>query len=387
MRAFYVNGLLRALVFALVSIFTPVYVYTRGEIIWGGVRGGLLAVAVFFLAQRLLIMLLAIPASKIIERIGFRRSIGISVILCIFYMAFLIFAKNNFAYIWVATVLLAINVPFYWIARDSAISQDAPAKEMGKDLAGIATLEKIAGMAGPFVAGVIVEVWGFRALFTVALVLLLISAIPVMWMPHHTHKNGVSLQGFWLWVSGRRYFHHAAASVGQAMEDYGLTAIWPLALFLVGFKAGTLGMVFSLTAMVTMVVQLFSGILFDKLRGKKALGGEIVFGVATVATSLAWIARLFVFMVIPVVIVDTIGQFFQTIYYSFQSDYFHLGGKRMGSIAFWVYNEIMYSLAAVLLFSLMVVGIYFEVWKPLLFLTIAWWVLVSVVQARETNLK
>ncbi len=385
-HAFYVNALLRAFVFALVSIFTPVYIYTRALSLWGSVSMGIMAVAGFFLVQRAIILFVTIPVSKIIERIGFRRSVAVSVVLCIFYMAALIAAKQNFLYVWVAAVLLALNVPFYWVARDSALSQDAAAGKMGTSLSGIAVLEKIASLSGPFVAGVIITVWGFTALFTLSLILLSVSVIPLWWMPHHTHKNGVSFRGFLLWTIGRRYFHQAVEQVGQAMEDYGLTAVWPLTLYLIGFNAGVLGVIFSGVAIVTVVVQLLSGMAFDRLRKQHNLSDGVVFGFTTIGTALLWLVRLFIFTVTQVVVVDSIGQVFQTVYYGFQSDYLHLGGKRMGSIAFWVYGEMLYSVSAILLFSLMIVGVYFGVWKELLFITISVWVLASVVQARESSM-
>jgi MFS family permease len=386
-NAFYINGLLRAFVFAMVSIFTPVYIYTQAITVWGSMQSGLIAVAGFFLVQKVAILLVAIPVSKIIEQIGFRRSVFISVVLCVVYMATLTLVKYNFHYTWLAAILLAVNVPFYWIARDSALSQDASKKEMGRSMAGIAVLEKIASISGPFVAGVIIVTWGFGTLFALSLILLAISALPVAFMPHHTHRNGVSLTGFWWWITGRRYFHQAIAQAGQAMEDYGLTAFWPMALYLIGFQAGTLGIMFSGLAIVTLVIQLGSGVLFDRLRRKGNMSDEIVFGFATIGTAVIWLVRLFIFTVFQVVIVDSIGQIFQTVYYGFQSDYLHLGGKRMGSIAFWVYGEMIYSISAIGIFSLLIVGVYFGIWKELTFLTIAMWVVFSLVQARESNLK
>jgi hypothetical protein len=117
------------------------------------------------------------------------------------------------------------------------------------------------------------------------------------------------------------------------------------------------------------------------------MSDEIVFGFATIGTAVIWLVRLFIFTVFQVVIVDSIGQIFQTVYYGFQSDYLHLGGKRMGSIAFWVYGEMIYSISAIGIFSLLIVGVYFGIWKELTFLTIAMWVVFSLVQARESNLK
>ena len=64
----------------------------------------------------------------------------------------------------------------------------------------------------------------------------------------------------------------------------------------------------------------------------------------------------------------------------------HLGGKRMGSIAYWVYMEIIYSLGAITVFGVMAVGIYFGIWKELVMGTIALWSLATIVMARESNL-
>ncbi len=385
-HAFYANGLLRAFVLALITIFVPVFVYERATATYGSVTIALLIVALYFFVQRLVTLIVDVPVSHIIEKIGFRRSVGISVIFLMAHLSALIAMRTNFAYIWVATMCLSLNLPFYWIARDSALSQDAASQKMGRAMAGIAVLEKIAALAGPFVAGMIILRWGFGTLFIIALVLLAVSAVPLMWMPHHTHKNGVSFTGFWLWVTGRRYFHQAVSQAGAAMEDYGLGVFWPLSLFIIGFNAGTLGAVFSGVAIVSVAVQYVSGIVFDRLRRRGHEMDEVVFGFATVGTALVWLVRLFISTVFQVVAVDSFGQLFQTVYYGFQSDYAHLGGKRMGSIAFWVYLQMTYSIVALFAFGLMAVGVYFGVWKELLFLSTAWWVLVSVVQARETNL-
>lgn len=386
-HAFYFNGLLRALVFALITIFVPVFVYERAVVIYGTMQIGLLMVAGYFLLQRSVTLIVAVPASKIIEKIGFRRSVSLSVVLLIGHLVALIAARDNFMYVWVASLLVALNIPFYWIARDSALSQDTAGNQMGRSMAGLAVLEKIASLTGPFVAGTLIGLWGYRTMFGVALAILLLSAIPLWWMPHHTHKNGVSLSGFWWWVTGRRYFHQAVAQAGAVMEDYGLSVFWPLTLFLIGFKAGTLGSIFSGVAIVSVAVQYLAGIIFDRLRRRGHKIDEVVFGFATVGTALTWLVRLFIYSVTQVVVTDSFGQLFQTIYYGFQSDYAHLGGKRMGSIAFWVYLQMMYSLVSIGLFGLMIVGIYWGVWKEILFVTTSLWVLVSMVQARESNMK
>ena len=66
--------------------------------------------------------------------------------------------------------------------------------------------------------------------------------------------------------------------------------------------------------------------------------------------------------------------------------YLHLGGKRMGSIAFWVYMEIVYSIGVIFIFGVMAIGIYWGNWKEMVLITIALWSLATIVIARESNL-
>ena len=58
----------------------------------------------------------------------------------------------------------------------------------------------------------------------------------------------------------------------------------------------------------------------------------------------------------------------------------------MGSIAFWVYLEIIYSLGGIVIFGLMAIGVYLGIWKELVIGSIALWSLATIVIARESNL-
>src|SRR5689334_1239380 len=94
-HAFYLNALLRAMVFGLVRIFVPVFVYRLGLLWWGDGRYALITVAVYYLILRFIVLLLSIPISKIIERIGFRRSVAVSVFFLIIEMFGLFMARDN----------------------------------------------------------------------------------------------------------------------------------------------------------------------------------------------------------------------------------------------------------------------------------------------------
>ncbi len=386
-HAFYLNALLRSMVFGLVRIFIPVFLYKIGLTMWGDHRLALMTIAGYYIILRLVVFLLAIPISKLIERIGFRRSIAVSVVFLIVEMVGLYLANDGSWWLLVAAISSAVNVPFYWIARDSALSQDAPAPSMGRALAVISTLEQTTMILAPLLAGLIIEYLGFPALFVLATLLLLVSVVPLWWMPHHAHTNGVSLRGFFSWVSSRRYFHQGLGIAGATMQDYGLGILWPVVLFLMGIQLRTLGALYSVVAVVTLVLRYLLGGVFDKLRAQRGLADELWFAIASLGSSMIWIVRLFLSSVVSVFVVDSLAEVFQSVYYGFHAGYAHLGGKRMGSIAFWVYGEMVYSLAAILFMGLLCVGAWYGIWKELIFLSISLWVLASMIMGRESNLK
>ncbi len=386
-HAFYVNGLLRSLCMSMTTIFVPLFIYTQGIKLWGSLQSALILVAVYFVAQRIIVAIAVFPLSRIIEKIGFRKSISLSVFFLIGYTVSLLLVPQHMIWLLISAVVGGLQIPLYWISRDSALSQDIPGKSMGTKMGYITVFENISGLLGPFAGGAIVAFAGYSTLFIVALVILVLSTIPLWWMPPHTHRNGVSLAGFWNFLTNGRYLHQAIANFGSAMNDYGNGVIWPLILFLQGIQNEKLGAIYSGVAVVTIAIQYVTGKWFDKLRSKRDYTDEGVYGIASVGLSIAWIVRVFVSGIAQVVPVDMGRQLFGAIHSNFYADYLHLGGKRMGSIAYWVYLEVIYSLGTIFLFAVMVIGIYFDIWKEIVLVTISLWSLVTIVIARESNMR
>jgi MFS family permease len=377
-HAFYANGLLRSLYSAMTSIFIPLFLYSLTSSLW--------AVIFYYIAQRIVVIIALFPISKMIEKIGFRHSIMVSVLFLVGNTICLYLAKDNFNFVYLAVLFEGLQVPIYWVSRDSALSQDIGGKEMGKSMGYLTVLENIASLLGPFVGGVIVATAGYKALFVFATLILVLSLIPLWNMPSHTHKNGVSLKGFWYFLTNGRYLHQAVGNFGAAMNDYGTRVIWPLILLFQGIKDEKLGAIYSMVAVVAIAMQYVTGPWFDRLRARHNYDDEGVYGFATVGVSIMWVARYFAHGIAQILPLDIFRQLFGSVQANFFADYLHLGGKRMGSIAFWVYMEIIYSMGAILMFSVMGLGIYLGIWKELVIGTIALWSLASIVMARESNL-
>lgn len=387
MHALYLNGTMRSMVFALIGIFTPIFVYNEmvssGYSPWVGVA----SVAGFYLITRLVVLLTAIPASHLIEKIGFRRSILVSGIFLALYLVCLKLASGNLWLLAIAPVLGGLNIPTYWIARGSMISQDGSRGEVGRQMGRLLIFEQVSAMMGPLLAGLVIEKWGFPQLYSLAFVVLLLSVVPLWHIPSHSHRNGATWRGFAQWATNRRYFHQAVGIAGRAVDDYAISLIWPLTIYLMGWHISGVGGLFSAVSVVAILVRYVSGRFFDVLYKRRDWSDELIFGVAHVGTSVIWMVRIFITSVRAVFATDLIGAVFGTLYGSMYLDYQQLGGMRMGSIAYWVYSEIVYSIAVVAMMSAMILGAWIGIWRELIFVLAALWGLLGMVQARESNMR
>ncbi len=386
MQAFYVNATLRAMVFSMVGIFTPVYIYQLYYPAYP-MKVALFAVGTYFLVVRLVTAVSAIPVSRVIEKIGFRRSIFLSVFMLWGGFLGLYFAGRGTEFLILGAVLTGVNIAFYWISRYSAVTMDSGKARLGKQIGAFAVAERVSSMLGPVAGGYVIAAWGFRVLYFVAIFVLIVSVVPLFSMPHHVHRNGVSLRGFWRWVKSREFFHQAVATVGRVLDDYGNSFFWPLTIYLMGVGAAVMGGVFSLVAVVPIVVKYASGVFFDRLRRRRDYADEAVFGVAAVLNAALWVVRMFLTGIYQIIWVDGILGLAGTVYRSWSDDYFYLGGKRMSEIAYWTYKELLFSMVAVGMVLVFWIGVYFDVWKELLFITTSLWVVLGAVQARESNLR
>lgn len=386
MNAIYLNSTLRTLVLAIVGIFTPVYLYRLGMGRYGEVLPSILLVIVYYIIIRGTVLLLAIPVSRVIEEIGFRKSVLISVFLLSGNLISLYFTDFNFNWLFLAALLSGINIPFYWISRQSAISIDSRAEDIGKQVGMLTLLEKASYILGPVAGGLIIEYWGFHIMYGIAFLLLLFSVIPVFMMPHHVHRNGVSLKGFFVWMKDRKFFHQAIALFARASDDYGNGVVWPLFVSMLGSGLAVVGSLFSAVSVVSLITRYVSGLAFDKLHDKGGNEDEKLFGAMALLNSIYWIVRLFVTTMKQVFLVDlTIGAA-GTAYRNMSDSYRYLGGKRMSEIAYYTYSEMMYSVAVLMILSIMAIGAYYGVWREVVIVTASFWVIVSMVQSRESNM-
>ena len=178
--AIYINTALRTLALSLIGIFLPVFIFLQTQEFLGNktIAAGLLGVVFYFFIYRLVNVIFLIPASKMLAKWGFRWSILVSNVALGMLLFLLSIGSQNYWAIIVASIAHGIQGSIYWLSYRSLFAKDGVVSHLGKEVGTSVIFGQVVAVAGPVLGGVIITIWGFPALYIVALVVAFASSVP-----------------------------------------------------------------------------------------------------------------------------------------------------------------------------------------------------------------
>ncbi len=343
-RALYLNNLLRGIAGSMVGIFFPAYVY-----LWGYQNGGMaLGLKVLILSMALergLVFLFEMPLGKLVYKIGFKYSILLSCFTLSGWFILGAVFPRSLALIIALSVVSAITIPIYWLARSSILSIDGDKNSYGEEMSFLSLLDQVSSILGPFVGGVLVAVSGFGLLFGVATFVCLLSAVPIFFVGDYKIKDGISMRGFEKWLSNKREGHLHWSFFGEGIANFIDAYFWPLFVFITVGSFTILGTITSVTFAISSVAIYIAGRIFDK---KRAMGGnedEKEYTKATFLLSLLTFFRPILKTTLSLFSMDALFRLTLPFWGVDYSAYLYTAGKRAESqLAFFAYREMVYSI-------------------------------------------
>jgi hypothetical protein len=130
-------------------------------------------------------------------------------------------------------------------------------------------LIQIADIGGPFLGGLVSAAFGFRMLFIVAAVLMLVSAYPLFRSAEIYNRHVFRFRNFWKIL--RQYPRNFFAYWGYA-EDTMLMTLWPIYIFIVVPELLDVGFLVTIASFIAIVVMLYVGRVMDASRRRKIAG-------------------------------------------------------------------------------------------------------------------
>jgi len=276
--AIYVNTALRKFGVALVGIFFPVFLFLRTQevfadyetLLGGSIALGIYGVSAYFFLWQFVKLWITIPTANFLNKHGFRRTIAIGNILLAVLLVLLTLAETYYSLLFLAAIVHAFSTSFYWISYHTLFGEDGVVDKLGKEVSISKLIERFSSIAGPAIGGVILTFWGFQALFSVALIVVLLSIIPFFFMKHHKHGEKVTLARINEWIAQPTHRNEMIGILGRHIDNLVAAIFFPLFAFTTLGTFAKQGLVEAIALGLGALSIFAAGRIFDKKRSRQA---------------------------------------------------------------------------------------------------------------------
>lgn len=231
-------------------------------------------VIIFFIIQNLILLIGCFAAGYIASGLGFKKTMMIRYPFLFFYLLFLMnLPELDLNIFWLA-VAAGLQAAFYWTPVNVLFARHASAKKMGEALGKLSALPQIAGLAGPFLGGIIALYLGFKALFLATFVISVFSFLPLLFAPALKEQYQFQPKKGLLFFKKhpKLIFSEIFDNIGGETEGI----IWPIFVYFSIKNIVSVGALGTLAALGSAIFTLALGKMLDK-KGYKIFIRSAVF--------------------------------------------------------------------------------------------------------------
>ncbi len=296
LRALIIHRVILSFAAGLFGIFLPIFLYKA-------LNENITLLATFYLFSYGLYGVLAPFVMRfIVTRIGMRTSLILGTFLgAVFYgiSAFMDHTHNTLLFFTILCIASIAFRLFYWVPyfTDFAILSDADNRAREASLR--ESLMSLANIITPLVAAFIVSTWSFEILFIIGIIVHVAAAIPIFLLPRIKECFTWTIHKTWQELVARKNRAFVGAYIAEGIETSIQIVIWPIVVYLLLHgKYMDIGILSSAVIMLSIIFQLFTGRLTDKLPRRNVLH------IGSVFYALGWIAKLFVTTAFHIFVAD-----------------------------------------------------------------------------------
>lgn len=293
-RFLYLNRLLSQIGTGMLVIFTALFFYEK-------FNDSFTAVALIFAFAYGVFGLLTPVSAKLIERIGMKRMLITASLFFPLTTVSLVFWDYNPTLVLAAYLLFgALYRLLYWTPYHVDVAKFTEHNNRGKQLSLLSNLSEVALSFTPLVAGVIIALYGFEAVFIVVSVFTLISVIPLFYI-----EDVVERYSFGYIETFRQIFKKGnrpmlLAYIGDGVQSSIRIVVWPIFIFsLLDGRYIIIGLITTLTVLVLIVLRFLVGELADRWNRK------VLLTIGSVFATTGWLVKVFIETGFQVFVADT----------------------------------------------------------------------------------
>lgn len=344
----------------LLGLFLPIFLYNlfgknlRYAAIYFLVGHGLYVIALFFCA-------------RFLNNFGFRRALRTSIFLGALYYIILCFInETNLLYLLPALVfaITAWRVT-HWVPYHVDFTKFTNRKNRGRQFSTIMATGFVIGIFTPITAGLVINKFGFDALFVTAIILYLASGIAYLTLPRTEERFSWNYSETIKNLFSKKYRRDLLVFAASGAEQSAVLVIWPI--FIYQILEGNylkVGLVSTFIVATTVIVQLALGKKLDQ-----AFSREKFLKIGSIFNSVGWIIKIFIETSFQIFVIGALHSIisifsktpFETLSYDITADQAHFMDE------FTVLKEIATNTGKVISFGLVAI---FALALPLQFMFI-----------------
>ncbi len=209
----------------LVSVFVPIYFWKVLGFSFAKILTFYLLFSVYFIAA----VFVGLP---IMKRLTDKTMMLSSLPFAVVFFLGLGFIEEFPVLFWVLPAIRAVEGLLFNVGYHLSFTSAADDGYIGREVGARYFVTTIAGLAAPFLGGVLITVVGFGNAFTATSVILILAVLPLLFFPHRTLAPALrwsALTGF-LKEPSLVYFN--VSGVGYAIEVVIALIVWPLFMYL-----------------------------------------------------------------------------------------------------------------------------------------------------------
>lgn len=252
-RELYVHAIINNMAIGMAYIFEPIFLFSQGY--------GYISILWFYVMVYCWYTLLVGIGGKVASRLGFKHAIFISIIFYALYWLSLAFIHEVPILFFVAPFMYALQKSFFWPAFNTEAALNFVNRQRGREVGALFSLIEVSYIVGPIIGGLISSKLGFLPLFGIAAVLMLISVYPLFRSPDIHIKHEFQFKDLWAIIKERlsNFFGYW----GYA-EDLMIQSLWPVFLFSIIQGYFAIGIVMTLSAVLSSLIMLGLGKFIDE---------------------------------------------------------------------------------------------------------------------------
>jgi len=252
LKEIYAAAVIRAFSLSLVSVFIPLYLLNIGY----SLNQALLYLAVFYAAVAFFGPISAIIAG----RIGLKHTMAVGPILTVAYLLLLRSIGEIKLPIYPIAIVGALGGMLYWVPMNSHFSKTSDRKLRGKEIGLFTALPEMAAIFAPLTGGFLITMAGFKSLFLLASVLLIISVAPLFLS--YEYKSHLKYR--WTQIFSKTNLHWFNDFFIQGFIVVPIAIIFPIYIYNISQKFSVTGVAVSLMSLGIALCAILVGEATDK---------------------------------------------------------------------------------------------------------------------------